>query len=130
MSLSDPIADLLTRIRNAKLARNRFVDFPYSKEKIGIVKVMQEQGFLDNFIVDEKSKRARAFLKYGKGREPVLQGVTRMSSPGLRRYVGYQGIPRIYGGMGVAILSTPQGIIDGRKARQLKIGGELLCLVW
>jgi small subunit ribosomal protein S8 len=130
MSLSDPIADLLTRIRNAKSARNRFVDFPYSKEKIGIVKVMQEQGFLDNFIVDEKSKRARAFLKYGKGREPVLQGVTRMSSPGLRRYVGYQGIPRIYGGMGVAILSTPQGIIDGRKARQLKIGGELLCLVW
>ena len=130
MSLSDPIADLLTRIRNAKAARNRFVDFACSKEKIGIVKVMQEQGFLDNFIVDEKSKRARAFLKYGRAREPVLQGLKRMSSPGLRRYVGYQSIPRIYGGMGVAILSTPQGIIDGQKARQLKIGGELLCLVW
>lgn len=130
MSLSDPIADLLTRIRNAKAARNRFVDFPFSKEKIGIVNVMQQQGFLDNFLIDEKSGKARAFLKYGRGREPVIQGLKRMSSPGLRRYVGYQNIPRIYGGMGVAILSTPKGIIDGQKARELKVGGELLCLIW
>ena len=130
MSMSDPIADLLTRIRNAKTARNRFVDFSFSKEKASIVEILQKQGFVDNFLVDEKSGRVRAFLRYGKGREPVLQGLKRMSSPGLRRYVGYQNIPRIYGGMGVAILSTPKGIIDGQRARDLKVGGELLCLVW
>lgn len=130
MSMSDPIADLLTRIRNAKTARNRFVDFSFSKEKVSIVKILQEQGFLDNFLVDEKSRKVRAFLRYGKAREPVLQGLKRVSTPSLRRYVGYQKIPSIYGGMGVAILSTPRGIIDGRKARNLKVGGELLCLVW
>ncbi len=128
--MSDPIADLLTRIRNAKTARNRFVDFPFSKEKMHIVKILQEQGFMDNFLVDEKNGRVRAFLRYGKGREPVIQGLKRVSSPGLRRYVGYQSIPRIHGGMGVAILSTPRGIIDGQRARDLKVGGELLCLVW
>jgi small subunit ribosomal protein S8 len=130
MSLSDPIADLLTRIRNAACARNRFVDFPFSKGKLSIVKILQEQGFIENFLVDEKKGRARAFLKYAHGREPVIQGIKRVSSPGLRQYVGYQNIPSIYGGMGLAILSTPMGIIDGRKARELKVGGELLCLVW
>lgn len=130
MSFNDPIADLLTRIRNAALARNRFVDFPHSREKVSIVKILQEQGFIDNFLVDEKGGRVRAFLKYARGRAPVIQGLKRVSSPGLRRYVGYQGIPRIYGDLGVAILSTPKGILDGRKARELKVGGELLCLVW
>ncbi len=130
MSLSDPIADLLTRIRNATTARNRFVDFPFSKEKLSIVKIMQEQGFIDHLLVDEKKGRARAFLKYSEGRAPVIQGIKRCSSPGLRRYVGYQNIPNIYGGMGLAILSTPMGIIDGKRARELKVGGELLCLVW
>jgi small subunit ribosomal protein S8 len=130
MSLSDPIADLLTRIRNAICARNRFVDFPFSKEKLSIVKILQEQGFVENLLVDEKTGKARVFLKYSQGRSPVIQGLKRMSSPGLRRYVGYQKIPRIYGGLGIAILSTSKGIMDGQKARELKVGGELLCLIW
>lgn len=128
--LNDPIADLLTRIRNAKQARHRFVDFRPSKIKMEIVKVLQNQGFVDKFLVNEEKGQARLFLKYAGGREPVLKGLDRISSPSLRRYVGYRNIPRIYGGMGVAILSTPGGIIDGETARKKKLGGELLCLVW
>ena len=126
----DPIADLLTRIRNAKQARHRFVDFRPSLIKVEIIKVLQEQGFVEKYLVDEDAKRARVFLKYAEGREPVIKGLTRMSSPSLRRYVGYRQIPRVYGGMGVAILSTPGGVVDGETARKQKLGGELLCLVW
>ncbi|MEN9344317.1 MAG: ribosomal protein [Chlamydiota bacterium] len=128
--LHDPIADLLTRIRNAKQARQRFVDFRPSKLKVEIVKVLQSQGFVEKVLIDEKQGKARLFLKYAEGREPVIKGLTRMSSPGLRRYVGYRKIPRVYGGMGIAILSTPGGVVDGETARQQKLGGELLCLVW
>jgi small subunit ribosomal protein S8 len=128
--LHDPIADLLTRIRNAKNARHRFVDFRPSKIKMQIVKVLQEQGFVDKFMVNEEKGQARLFLKYAGSREPVIKGLNRMSSPSLRRYVGYRQIPRIYGGMGIAILSTPGGIVDGETARKNKLGGELLCLVW
>ncbi len=128
--LHDPIADLLTRIRNAKMARHRFVDFRPSKIKMEIVKVLHEQGFVEKFMVNEEKGQARLFLKYAGGREPVIKGLNRMSSPSLRRYVGYRKIPRIYGGMGVAILSTPDGIVDGETARKKKLGGELLCLVW
>lgn len=128
--LHDPIADLLTRIRNAKQARQRFVDFRPSKLKVEIVKVLQTQGFVEKVLIDEKQGKARLFLKYAEGREPVIKGLTRMSSPGLRRYVGYRKIPRVYGGMGIAILSTPGGVVDGETARQQKLGGELLCLVW
>ena len=130
MSMNDPIADLLTRIRNASLARNRFVDFPHSQEKVNIVKILHEQGFIENFLVDQEGGRVRAFLKYARGRDPVIQGLKRVSSPGLRRYVGYRKIPRVLGGLGIAILSTPIGIVDGQKAREQKVGGELLCLVW
>lgn len=128
--LHDPIADLLTRIRNAKVARHRYVDFRPSKIKMEIVKILHQQGFVDRFMVNEEKGQARVFLKYAGGREPVIKGLDRMSSPSLRRYVGYRQIPRIYGGMGVAILSTPGGIVDGETARQRKLGGELLCLVW
>ena len=128
--LHDPIADLLTRIRNAKNARHRFVDFRPSKIKMEIVKVLQEQGFVDKFMVNEEKGQARLFLRYAGGREPVIKGLDRMSSPSLRRYVGYRQIPKIYGGMGIAILSTPGGIVDGETARKKKLGGELLCLVW
>lgn len=128
--LNDPIADLLTRIRNAKQARHRFVDFRPSKIKMEIVRVLHEQGFVDKFLVNEEKGQARLFLKYAGGREPVLKGLNRVSSPSLRRYVGYRQIPKIYGGMGIAILSTPDGIVDGETARQKKLGGELLCLVW
>jgi small subunit ribosomal protein S8 len=128
--MNDPIADLLTRIRNAKQARHRFVDFRPSKIKMEIVKVLHEQGFVDKYLVNEEKGQARLFLKYAEGREPVIKGLNRISSPSLRRYVGYRQIPRIFGGMGVAILSTPGGIIDGETARKNKLGGELLCLVW
>ncbi len=128
--LNDPIADLLTRIRNAKQARHRYVDFHPSKIKMEIVRVLQEQGFVDKLLVNEEKGKARLFLKYAGGREPVIKGLNRISSPSLRRYVGYREIPKIYGGMGIAILSTPGGIIDGESARKKKLGGELLCLVW
>lgn len=128
--LQDPIADLLTRIRNAKTAKHRFVDFRPSKIKMDIVKVLHEQGFVDRFMINEEKGQARVFLKYAGGREPVIKGLNRMSSPSLRRYVGYKKIPRIFGGMGVAILSTPAGVVDGETARKNKLGGELLCLVW
>ncbi len=128
--LHDPIADLLTRIRNAKMARHRFVDFRPSKIKIEIVRILHEQGFVDKFMVNEEKGQARVFLKYAGGREPVITGLKRMSSPSLRRYLGYREIPKIYGGMGIAILSTPGGIVDGETARKKKLGGELLCLVW
>lgn len=128
--LHDPIADLLTRIRNAKSARHRFVDFRPSKIKIEIVKILQAQGFIERYLVNEEKGQVRVFLKYAGGREPVIKGLNRVSSPSLRRYVGYKQIPRIFGGMGIAILSTPGGIIDGETARRSKLGGELLCLVW
>jgi small subunit ribosomal protein S8 len=128
--LHDPIADLLTRIRNAKMARHRFVDFRPSKIKIEIVRILHEQGFVDKFMVNEEKGQARVFLKYASGREPVITGLKRMSTPSLRRYLGYREIPKIYGGMGIVILSTPGGIVDGETARKKKLGGELLCLVW
>lgn len=128
--MNDPIADLLTRIRNARNARHRYIDLRPSKVKLQIIKVLHEQGYIDNFLVDEERGKARIFLKYSETRQPVISGLKRVSSPGLRRYIGYKQIPRIYGGMGVAILSTPNGIIDGETARSQKVGGELLCLVW
>lgn len=95
-----------------------------------IVKVLYEQGFIDRFMVNDEKGQARVFLRYSGGREPVIKGLDRMSSPSLRRYVGYRQIPRIFGGMGIAILSTPGGVVDGETARKNKLGGELLCLVW
>ncbi len=128
--MNDPIADLLTRIRNAKKACHRFVDFHPSKLKLEIVRILREQGFIDKCLYDEKEGRARVFLKYAEGREPVIKGLKRVSSPSLRKYVGYKQIPRIYGGLGIVIVSTPGGVLDGETARRQKMGGELLCLVW
>lgn len=130
MSLNDPISDLLTRIRNARQAKHRFVDLRHSKVKLNIIKVLKEQGFIENFLVNDDKGMVRIFLKYGDARESVMQGLKRMSAPGMRQYVGYKDIPKILGGMGIAILSTPKGIIDGETARQLKTGGELLCYIW
>lgn len=130
MSLIDPIADLLTRIRNAKDARHRFVDVQLSKTKLNISKILKDQGFIENYIVNEDQKKFRIFLKYTNGREPVIQGLKKVSCSGLRRYVGFRKIPKVLGGMGIAILSTPQGIVDGETAIRMKVGGELICLVW
>jgi len=129
MSLSDPIADLLTRIRNGARAKHRYIDVRLTKVKTNIVKVFQQAGFVDNFLLDEEKKRMRIFLKYAEGREALVEQLVRISSPSLRRYVGYKEIPRIDGGMGLVVLSTPKGILDGKTARALKVGGELLCFV-
>jgi len=126
--LSDPIADLLTRIRNALKARHRYVDFEASKLKLNFLKVLEAQGFVEKVIINDR--KARLFLKYSERREPVIRGLKRVSAPGLRRYIGYRDLPKILGGMGIAILSTPQGVVDGEKARELKVGGELMCYIW
>jgi small subunit ribosomal protein S8 len=130
MAYNDPIADLLTRIRNAISAKHRYVDFNLSNLKINLLKVLKENGLVENYLINEENKKARVFLKYSDGRESLISGLKRMSSPGLRKYVKYRSIPKIDGGMGVVILSTPKGIIDGETARKLKVGGELLCYVW
>jgi len=130
MAQSDTIADLLTRLRNAVQARQKYVDMYASKMKFNILKVLEKQGFIEHVLVNEEKGKMRIFLKYTKGREPVLQGVKRISSPGLRRYVPSRSIPRIRGGMGTTILSTPMGIVDGETARKQNVGGELLCCVW
>lgn len=129
MSLSDPIADLLTRIRNGAKAKHRYIDVPHTKVKGSIVKVMQEAGFLDSFLVDTDKKKMRIFLRYAEGREALISQLTRVSTPSLRRYVGYREIPQIEGGMGLVVMSTPKGILDGKTAREQKVGGELLCFV-
>ena len=130
MAQSDTIADLLTRLRNAVQARQRYVDMRTSKMKLNIMKVLEKQGFIEHILVNEEKGKMRIFLKYAQGREPVLQGLKRISSPGLRRYIPSRSIPRIRGGMGTSILSTPMGIVDGETARKQNVGGELLCYVW
>ena len=130
MSHHDPVSDLLTRIRNAKDAKHRFVDLYSSKLLVGIVKVLKEQGFVENFIVDDVKKKMRIFLKYSGNRSPVINGLKRVSKPGLRRFVNVKQIPKVFSGFGIAILSTPKGILDGEKARKERVGGELLCNIW
>lgn len=130
MSFNDPIAELLTKIRNAKGAQHRYVDLGYSKMKIRILEILKTNGFVENFLVNEKERKIRIFLRYNRDREAVVRGLERKSKSGLRRYVGYREIPRVFNGMGVAILSTPKGVLDGETARNLKVGGEILCTVW
>lgn len=128
--LHDPIADLLTRVRNAQKQRHRYADIPYSKVKANIVKVLDECGFVKTHIVNEEKKLIRVMLKYSSNRKPVVHGLKRVSKPSVRHYIGYQDIPRILGGMGIAILSTNRGIIEGESAREQKLGGEVLCYIW
>ena len=130
MSFNDPISELLTKIRNAKAAKHRYTDLPLSKMKKAILQVMKDQGFIENFIIDENKRKVRVFLKYVKGRKSVLNGLKRISKPGLRKYVASNNIPRVYGGLGIAILSTPKGILEGRAAINERVGGELLCYIW
>lgn len=130
MAVSDPIADLLTRVRNACAAKHRYVDIPLSKMLLAIVDVMKETGFIDNFIHSDEKRKIRVFLKYTKNRAPVIHGLTRVSKPGVRRYVGVSDIPNVLEGLGITILSTPKGVISGDKARSMKVGGELLCKIW
>lgn len=130
MAFNDPIAELLTKIRNAKDAQHRFVDLSWSKIKVEILEILKTHGFIENYLVNEEQYKMRVFLRYTRTRESVIHGLVRISKCGLRRYIGYDKIPNVFNGMGIAIMSTPKGVVDGETARNLKVGGELLCTVW
>jgi small subunit ribosomal protein S8 len=132
MSMTDPIADMLTRIRNACGSKHRRVDIPASKIKVEIAKILLENNFIRDYkmLEDENGRpMLRVSLKYASGDQPVIRELRRVSTPGLRKYVGVQEIPRVRNGLGVAILSTSQGLMTDRQARQARTGGELLALV-
>jgi small subunit ribosomal protein S8 len=137
MTITDPIADMLTRIRNAVLAGHTLVAMPSSKLKIEIAKIMKDEGYLEGFDIAESDqsnqKVLRLKIKYvGERRErrPVISGIERVSKPGRRVYTKKQEIPWVLSGIGVAIISTPKGVMTGSRARQLGVGGEILCKVW
>ena len=132
MNMTDPIADMLTRIRNAVQARHDSVMMPSSKMKVAIARVLKDEGFVRDFQLESEGSRPmlRIELSYTGRKEPVLSGIKRVSKPGLRVYVQKREIPRVLGGLGVAILSTPEGVMTGQVARQKSVGGEVLCYVW
>lgn len=133
MAVNDTISDMLTRIRNANLARHQTTEVPSTKMTRSIAQVLLDEGFINGFTeAGEGAKRMIVIsLKYkGKGRQPIINQLQRISKPGLRVYSGYKELPRVLGGIGIAILSTSQGIMTDRSARQQKIGGEVLCYVW
>lgn len=135
MTSSDPIADMLTRVRNAVTGRQQLVSMPSSKIKVEIAKILHSEGYLDEFEESEADARKtlRLKLKYvgeRRARKPVITGIKRVSRPGRRTYVGKTDIPWVRSGMGVAILTTPKGVMTGARAKQLGVGGELLCEVW
>ena len=129
--LSDPIADFLTRLRNAARSNRNDVSAPYSRMKEEIAKILKQEGYIAGFEIDTQAKPAqiKVTMKF-VNRVPALSGLRRVSRPGLRKYVGSGDIPRVLGGMGVAILSTSRGVITGRQARKEKVGGELVAVVW
>ena|SRR3990167_5411164 len=130
MSFNDPIAELLTKIRNAKSAQHRYVDLSFSKNKVKLLEILRNHGWIENFLVNEEHFKMRVFLRYTKDRKSIIHDLQRVSSPGLRRYIGYKEIPKVFNGMGLCVVSTPKGIVDGETARSLKVGGEILCMVW
>jgi small subunit ribosomal protein S8 len=133
MSVSDPIADMLTRIRNGVAARHDSVRIPASKMKISIARVLKDEGFIRDYSVQDDGKPQpdlKVDLGYTANRQPVLNGLQRVSKPGLRVYVQRREIPRVYGGLGIAIISTPKGVMTGQEARRQEVGGELLCYIW
>lgn len=132
MSVNDPIGDMLTRIRNATMARHTSVAIPASKMKLSIAKVLREEGFIKDYRVQEGQPYNTIILdlKYTPDRRPVITGLRRVSKPGLRIYTRRSDIPRVRGGLGVSILSTPKGILAGHDAWHQRVGGEVLCYVW
>lgn len=132
MSMTDPVADLLTRIRNGYRSNLEKVDVPASRLKANIVKVLRDEGFLKGFRLVREEGRAwiKVQLKYDDKGDSVIKGIRRVSRPGLRRYVGYEEVARIRSGAGVAIVSTSMGVMTGQKAKQSRVGGEYLCEVW
>ena len=132
MSMSDPLADMLTRIRNAGMVRYETVDVPMSNLKVGVAKVLREEGYIRDYKIIEGNTQGtlRIDLKYGPKDEKVISGLRRVSKPGLRKYVKADDIPQVMSGLGISILSTSKGIITDREARRLRIGGEVLCEAW
>ncbi|RUS44280.1 30S ribosomal protein S8 [Cohnella sp. AR92] len=132
MVMSDPIADMLTRIRNANLVRHETVELPASTVKKQIAEILKREGFIRDaeYVEDNKQGLIRIFLKYGPNNERVITGLKRISKPGLRVYTKSNEVPRVLGGLGIAIISTSKGIVTDKEARQGKSGGEVLCYVW
>src|SRR5438270_10428019 len=130
--MTDPIADMLTRVRNALVARHPKVDVPASRLKMEIARILKEEGFILNFKLTEEGsqKFIRIYLKYTPGNVPVISRIERVSRPGCRVYVGSKAVPRVLGGLGVNILTTPRGVMTGGTARREGVGGEVLCQVW
>lgn len=132
MSQTDPIADMLARIRNAQMALKDVVDIPHSRLKGEIASILRHEGFIKDFVVDGSAatRTLRVFLKYSGDQEPVIHGLRRDSKSGRRLYVGAGEIPRVLGGLGLSILSTSSGVLSDREARKRRVGGELLCSFW
>ena len=133
MTMSDPIADMLTRIRNANTAKHDTVDVPASKMKLAIAQILLDEGYITKYdiIEDGNFKTIHITLKYGADKnEKIISGIKRISKPGLRVYAGKEELPRVLGGLGIAIISTNQGVITDKKARELEVGGEVLAFVW
>jgi small subunit ribosomal protein S8 len=132
MNMTDPVADMISRIRNGVRAKLPKVDVPSSKLKVEIARILKDEGYISNFKVseDDKQNMLRVFLKYGPGMERVITDVQRVSKPGCRIYCGKDQIPRVYGGLGINILSTSRGLMTGRSAAREGVGGEILCNVW
>lgn len=132
MSMTDPVADLLTRIRNASSEKHDKFDVPASRLKANIVRVLKDEGYIKNFRLsrEEGNPVLKVQLKYDDKGDAVIRGIRRVSRPGLRRYSSYEKAPRPMSGLGISILSTSQGVMTGQKARTLKVGGEVLCEVW
>ncbi len=130
-TVTDPIADMLTRIRNAIRARHQRLDMPSSKLKVEIARILKEEGYISNFKVAEEGKKKvlRVFARYGTGGESVISSLVRVSKPGRRVYVGSREIPKVMGGLGVNILTTPRGVMTGKSARKAGVGGEVLLTV-
>ncbi|WP_429971399.1 30S ribosomal protein S8 [Fructilactobacillus sp. Tb1] len=132
MTMTDPIADFLTRIRNANMVRHNSVDIPASKIKRNIAEILKREGFVSRveFIEDDNQGVIRVFLKYGKDNQRVISGLKRISKPGLRSYVKSDDVPKVLNGLGIAIISTSNGVITDKEARAQKVGGEVLAYVW
>jgi len=132
MSMSDPIADLLTRIRNAQQAKHRWTDIPSSNLKLRMALLLKLEGFVKDFVIieDDKQNILRVYLKYTSNGSPVIGGLTRISRPGRRQYVSADKLPRVRNGLGIAILTTSRGVITDKQAKRERVGGEVLCHVW
>ena len=130
MSMSDPIADMLTRIRNANSAYSAKVEMPASTVKAAVLNILKEEGFVKNFESVNNGKTLKVTLKYGSNKEKVISGIKRISKPGLRVYAKKEELPRVLGGLGIAVISTSQGVMSDKTARKLGLGGEVIAYVW